>query len=63
MKPYQERVVEEKRELDLKIEKLRGYINAGMQGASIEEGALLTRQIETMTTYSDILDKRIEKFS
>lgn len=63
MKPYQVRVIEEKAELDSKIDRLRGFINAGLQGASIEEGALLMRQMEVMRTYCDILEKRIEKFS
>lgn len=62
MKPHQVRVIHEKSDLDFKIGKLRDFINEGMPGASPQEGALLMKQIEVMTTYSNLLARRIEIF-
>lgn len=62
--PYQQRVVEEKRELDEKLEKLRDFIfhNAVFRTLPPRERQLLVRQQTAMATYSRVLRERIETF-
>jgi hypothetical protein len=64
MKPYQARVVAEKAELDIKIERLREFI-AGDQFDIMPESTrrLLRRQEIVMGLYSDVLDERINNWS
>lgn len=63
MEAYQERVVNEKRELDEKMEKLDNFIKApGFDGLPTMDSGLLKLQLGTMKIYSDILDVRIERF-
>jgi hypothetical protein len=64
MKAYQERVVEEKKELDKKIEALDNFVNANEAYADLdeEEQDRLTAQRTAMGEYSDILGERIEAF-
>jgi len=60
MKPHQARVVAEKAELDIKIERLREFIAGGIFGGLPEdEQRRLRRQEAIMGLYSDVLDERI----
>lgn len=65
MQEYQQRVVQEKAELDLKIAKLDAFL--GQQGFASKvpdesERSRLTSQFAVMTEYSRILGERIENF-
>jgi hypothetical protein len=64
MKPHQERVVTEKTELDSKREKLASFIG-GQTHRSLDtaEQSRLSRQLEAMTLYSNILGERIAAFA
>jgi len=63
MKDWQERVVEEKAELDKKIEKLSKFIQGGeFWGLAMEEQRRLLTQITLMQQYSEVLGERIDAF-
>jgi hypothetical protein len=68
MKDYQERVVEEKKELDDKIERLdiflKMYDKEGLVGVDLsdEEEVLMKIQLTSMITYSMTLTRRIQIF-
>ena len=63
MAPHQQRVVEEKAELDTRLDKLRSFINTGdFDQVDSAERARLIRQAMIMTDYSRILSDRIEAF-
>lgn len=60
MLDYQLRVVEEKRELDEKIKKLRDFRTTDHHNALVEaEQQRLWAQLNVMQTYSSILGERI----
>ena len=63
--PHQQRVVDEKAELDERRGKLDTFIqsNYTFVTLSAEEQSLLKQQRAAMTGYSDILGKRIELFA
>jgi len=61
LEDYQKRVVDEKAELDTKLEKLQTFLTKDMEIASNELDRL-KRQEEVMTEYSEILGERIESF-
>jgi hypothetical protein len=63
LKPYQQRVVIEKKELDDKIEKLTAFI-AGEVFKTLpsDECSRLTRQRVAMLDYSQCLEARIKAF-
>ena len=61
MEDYQERVIDEKAELDAKLEKLQTFLAKDMEIAS-DELDRLKRQAEVMAEYSKILGERIEAF-
>lgn len=65
MKPHQQRVADEKSELDLKISKLDEFIQRNPSFLSIdaEEQARLKRQYSVMAEYSSILGERIAAFN
>jgi hypothetical protein len=64
MEPFQERVIEEKAELDKKCEALRRFLNSeGYRNLPLEERQRLRNQWDAMNTYSQILDERIAAFS
>jgi crAss001_48 related protein len=64
MEPYQERVIEEKKELDEKIEKLAAFIESdAFISVSTREKVRLHRQEVLMQLYSKVLADRIEAFS
>lgn len=64
MREHQKRVVEEKEELDAKIEKLKTFIttNGTYLKLPIEDQFLLSDQFWYMSLYSDVLSRRIERF-
>ena len=63
MEDYQQRVIEEKKELDEKISKLKDFGNTlnFTQLATVEQG-LLRLQLVAMNNYSDVLGQRIDLF-
>lgn len=63
MKPYQERVVEEKRELDEKLAKLDAFGRTEQfTSLSADEQGRMNRQHSIMEDYSKVLGERIEAF-
>jgi hypothetical protein len=63
LKPYQERVIDEKEELDSKIDALRLFFNTDtFQSLQDRDKYLLVRQSGVMATYSSILGDRIARF-
>lgn len=61
--PHQQRVVDEKRELDERREKLDAfYSNPVFHGLPESEQSLLLRQGVAMRAYSEILGERIAAF-
>ena len=66
MAPYQERVIEEKKELDVKIEKLKTFSavpgDVVYDGLPAEEKHRLARQLALMLALSIVLGERIEAF-
>lgn len=63
MKPYQLRVVEEKDELELKIMKLKSFIDSELfSELGTEDGILLINQLYVMEQYLLILAERILNF-
>lgn len=64
MEEYQERVLEEQRELSEKIVKLIRFTTTGTyRELPIEERQLLTSQLHAMTHYNDVLTQRIANFA
>ena len=61
--PHQQRVIEEKAELDKKCEALRDFLDTDRSmGIDPVERARLARQLTAMAYYADILRERIEAF-
>ncbi len=63
MKPFQKRVVDEKTELDDRLEKLNAFITKPKFEVDADELHRLKNQASVMQTYSRILRQRIENFS
>lgn len=65
LQPHQQRVVDEKKELDDKATKLSNFIGENPIFANIdaEEQERLKEQCEIMWQYSEILGKRIAAFA
>ena len=64
MEAWQERVIEEKKELDAKIVKLVSFMYG--EARSCDPGVdydLLRSQLQSMLDYSDVLGRRIYLFS
>jgi hypothetical protein len=63
MQAHEQRVVDEKQELDNRLEKLLSFIDAGkgkiFSGLVDEERQRLTTQARIMKEYSDVLTDRI----
>jgi hypothetical protein len=62
---YQQRVIDEKKELDDKLKKLkrmRSFLKSATFLLTEAQLELLKRQEKVMTEYSEILAKRIELF-
>ena len=63
IKPYQQRVIDEKTELDIKLEKLNSFFHTKLFKESYQiDKFLLKAQSRVMTEYSDILQERIDNF-
>jgi hypothetical protein len=63
MEAYQQRVIDEKSDLDLKILKLDDFRHGSIYPTlPEEERSRLTRQYCHMKDYSDVLGERIESF-
>lgn len=62
--PHQQRVVDEKKELDEKIFKLDLFINAANFKiiVDVDSQILMKEQLDVMKDYSKILERRIELF-
>lgn len=64
MQPYQQRVIDEKAELDAKLEKLRVFIGGGFFAELMDDQKRrLYRQFHAMGDYSDALNDRILAFN
>ena len=64
MQPHQQRVIDEKEALDIKLEALNDFINQNplYLKLSIGEQGRLFAQTYAMGLYSDILGERIDRF-
>lgn len=63
MQDYQQRVIQEKQELDEKISKLKDFICGDKYNTlPVSEQNRLTKQLEYMEGYSEILNERIKNF-
>lgn len=63
MQAYQERVVEEKNELDIKIEKLTTFLKGeAYDKLNPAEQGRMAKQLDIMRSYSDVLGDRIRAF-
>lgn len=63
MEPYQQRVVDEKRELDEKLDKLIEFVKTdAFKLINSEEQGRLKRQLAIMEQYSMVLSERIVHF-
>lgn len=62
--PFQQRVINEKRELDEKLSKLTAFIETNaFNSLDKEDQMLLERQMIVMQNYISILEKRILRFT
>lgn len=62
--PYQQRVIQEKSDLDDKLSKLDAFVRTDLfVSLSAEERRRLYRQLSLMEQYSSILGERIAAFS
>lgn len=62
MKAYQVKVIEERRELNEKLDKLVEFLKASDELVQPAERDRLLRQRDVMQQYSDILARRIAHF-
>lgn len=63
MEPYQERVVEEKKELDVKLRALDDFLESEtFDGLDNAQQYLLRKQSQHMESYSHVLGERIAAF-
>lgn len=64
MNPHQQRVVEEKKELDEKLDKLKAFIETSsvFKALPADECGRLGKQFDAMAEYSSILSQRIAAF-
>ena len=61
--PYQQRVIDEKKELDDRIEKLVAFQDTDVfKALDPVDSGLLIMQANAMQTYSDLLSHRILRF-
>ena len=65
MQEFQQRVLDEKKDLDDKLDKLKAFINTDEKflRLSVGEQLRLERQAEIMQDYSDVLTERIASFT
>lgn len=64
IQPHQQRVIDERDELDTKIESLSTFIQTNIiyNNLPIDERQRLTRQVVLMRKYSQVLSERIASF-
>ena len=63
MQEFQQRVVDEKTELDLKISKLESFLDTELfRSLDRDEQVRMTQQYVVMKRYSEILQSRINHF-
>ena len=63
MQTHQQRVIDEKTELDEKITKLRAFFTNPIYATlPIEEQEKMDRQLQYMISYSEVLEERIAAF-
>lgn len=63
LQPHQQRVIEEKRDLNEKIHKLTVFLaSAASTQVSLSEARLMHEQLNHMLQYSKVLQRRIELF-
>lgn len=63
MEAYQQRVIEEKKELDIKRDKLTEFLKSGDRSkVPQDEQDRLNRQLAHMDAYSNVLAERINHF-
>lgn len=61
LQPYQQRLLDEKQELDERVEKLSAFVNSeNLNKASEQEQELLRQQLAIMTSLQVVLQKRID---
>ena len=67
--PYEQRVIEEKRELDIKLTALEAFLEKESSVPRTESKiseinySLLCQQVDVMQEYSSILDARVRRFT
>jgi len=62
MEDYQKQIIKEKKDLDIKIDKLSYFLNH-TTSLSQAETSRINRQATYMDLYSDVLAERIENFT
>lgn len=63
LQPFQQRVVDERQELETRIDKLRAFIPTGTcMALPFKERSRLARQLKAMVEYSEVLAERIDAF-
>lgn len=63
LKPWQERLVLEKQELDAKLAKLEAFLGTpNFEALHPTDRSLLRTQFQVMKTYSVILEHRVARF-
>lgn len=64
MQAHQQRVVDEKRELNEKLDKLKAFIETSsiFKSLTADERGRLGKQFDAMAEYSSILSQRISAF-
>lgn len=63
MQPHQQRVLDEKSELDIKIHKLVQFLSTDLfMNLDEENSVLLQQQLNFMVKYSEVLSNRIKFF-
>ena len=63
LQPHQQRVVDERRELDERRQKLSEFIRGDVYlSLPVQERSLLRKQAKVMRQYSDLLGERIAVF-
>lgn len=61
MADFKQRIVEEKQQLDERLEKLEAFLHTGtFDGLEERQQELLTYQADLMGKYSDVLRERLE---
>ena len=61
LQPYQQRVLDELNELDLKINKLMNFVESpAFEMVEVEHQVLLKVQMNYMMSYSDVLARRLD---